>query len=108
MAVTTLAILCAFQARIEAFAVLFLAQRLFAGALASGHIRGNTLEVVGLAIVDNASSFSYLVCVGDGVVATNAHAVLIACFSFSKALAVQLQAIYLGAFAASLRKMPGR
>jgi len=61
-----------------------------------------------LAIIDDTSCSINLILIGQAIPAANADAVLVACFSFSEALAIKFQAIDFGAFAANLRKLARR
>ena len=108
MAVTALAILCAFQSCIKTLTVFFLAQRLFAGALSHWNVRGDTFEIVRLPVIYDAPRSVDLFFVSDVVPTAYANTVLIACFSFSEALAIEFQAVDFCAFATDLRKLPRR
>lgn len=60
-----------------------------------------------MAVVDDAPGFPYFVVVITGVSAAHADAVLVAEPPFRKALAVQFQAVNLGALAARVGLLPG-
>lgn len=108
MAVTALAILCAFQSCVKTLTIFFLTQRFFAGALSHWNVRGDTFEIVRLPVIYDASCSVDLFFISAVVPTAYTDTVLIACFSFSEALAIEFQAINFCAFATDLRKLPRR
>lgn len=108
MAVTALAIFCAFKPCIITLAIFFLTQRFFTGTFPGGHIGRHSLKIVRLPVIDNTFGPIDLFFISESITATNAHTVLIAHLALGEALAVQLEAIDFGALAAWVGQLPRR